>query len=82
MCTSKSSAESAEVTERNSSRTGNDEPEGFVDDNQDDEKMEGPNGFVRPEDGKVSEPDLRRLLRSTIPTGVLVVVAAVTEVAE
>lgn len=53
-----------------------------MDDNQDDEKMEGPNGFVRPEDGKVSEPDLRRLLRSTIPIGVLVVVAAVTEVAE
>jgi len=58
------------------------EPEGCVDDNQDDEKMEGPNGFVRPEDGKVSEPDLRRLLRSTTPTDVLVVAAGATEVAE
>ena len=82
MWTSKSSAESAEVTERSSSRTGNDEPGPFVDDNQDDEKIEGPNGFVKPEDGRVSEPDLRRLLRSTTPTGVPVVVAGITEVAE
>lgn len=53
-----------------------------MDDNQDDEKMEGPNGFIRPEDGKVNEPDLRRLLRSTTPTGVPVAVLGVTEVAE
>ena len=30
----------------------------------DEEKMDGPNAFDRPPVGSVSEPDLRRLLRS------------------
>jgi hypothetical protein len=64
VCTSNSSApESAEVTERNSSSTGKPLPP-LVDDSQDDEKMEGPNALESPPVGKVSDPDLRRLLRS------------------
>lgn len=48
-----------------------------MDDNhwQDDEKMDGPNGFVRPEVSKVNEPDLRRLLRPTPTSDGLVAVA-------
>lgn len=53
-----------------------------MDDNQDDEKMEGPNGFVRPEVGKVNEPDLRRLLRSTAPMDGLVAAEGIAQVDE
>jgi hypothetical protein len=36
----------------------------LVEESQEDEKMEGPKALDRPPDGSVSEPDLRRLLRS------------------
>ena len=36
----------------------------LVEESQEEEKMEGPKALDRPPDGRVSEPDLRRLLRS------------------
>jgi hypothetical protein len=68
--TSKSSApESAEVTERNSSRTENPVAVPLVVDNQEEEKMEGPNALERPPVGKVKEPDLSRLFLSVTFVG-------------
>lgn len=64
MCTSKSSTESADVTERSSSRTGKLEPDPLVEDNHDDEKIDGPKALERPAEGRVNEPDLKRLWRS------------------
>ena len=53
------------MTERNSSRTENPFPFPFeVDDNHEEEKIEGPKALERPPEGNVREPDLRRLLRS------------------
>ena len=36
----------------------------FLEESHDEEKMDGPNAFDNPPVGRVSEPDLRRLLRS------------------
>jgi hypothetical protein len=64
VCPSKSSTESADVTERSSSRTGKLEPDPLAEDNHDDEKIDGPKALERPAEGRVREPDLKRLLRS------------------
>jgi len=79
--TSKSSApESAEVTERNSSRTEKPVPVPLVVDNQEEEKMEGPKALERPPVGKVKEPDLSRLFLS--PTFAEGATGGATEVEE
>ena len=49
------------ATERRSSSIG---IPFLEEDSHDEEKMDGPNSFDRPPVGSVSEPDLRRLLRS------------------
>jgi len=40
------------------------EPDPLAEDNHDDEKMDGPKALESPAEGSVSEPDLKRLLRS------------------
>lgn len=61
MCTSNSS--SIDATERKSSRTGKPFPP-FRDESHEEENMDGPNAFESPPVGRVSDPDLSRLLRS------------------
>jgi hypothetical protein len=61
--TSKSSAESAEVTERNSSRVWKPLAP-LVEESHEEEKMEGPKALESPPVGRVSDPDRRRLLGS------------------
>jgi hypothetical protein len=51
--------ESAEASERSSSRTGKPPPR-FVE-SQEEEKIEGPKALESPPVGSVSDPDLRRL---------------------
>ena len=38
----------------------------FLEDNQEDEKIEGPNALERPPAGRVKDPERKRLLRSDI----------------
>ena len=52
-----------DATECKSSSTGNPFPP-FLDESHEEENMDGPNAFDSPLEGSVSEPDLRRLLRS------------------